>query len=152
MTAAFQANAGWLQFFTSGALLLPTSQPDATEQSNTARDPLLGLIADGVKDPGAGIVRLALLDSLLTAGSQVPIGGPGSPLTYVDLRKATSPDLLLPSSSDNHGVFIAGGTRADKDVGHVITQPFWNYINRADISPGGWKTSEAGLHSRERLP
>ncbi len=151
MTAAFQANAGWLQFFTSGALLLPTSQPDATEQSNTARDPLLGLIADGVKDPGTGIVRLALLDSLLTAGSQVPIGGPGSPLTYVDLRKATSPDLLLPSSSDNHGVFIAGGTRADKDVGHVIAQPFWNYINRADISPGGWKTN-FGAPLTEALP
>ncbi|GAC1646763.1 MAG: hypothetical protein NVS4B12_14050 [Ktedonobacteraceae bacterium] len=28
---------------------------------------------------------------------------------------------------------------AGEDVGHIIAQPFWSYINSSDISPDGWQ-------------
>src|SRR5437588_815054 len=89
---AFPAEQGWIQFFASGALLLPAAQQ---KQRLNAEDPLVELIDTGVRDPSSGIIRLPLLQALLTAGSQVPVGGDRSPLTYVDLRKATDPNLKL---------------------------------------------------------
>jgi len=82
-----------------------------------------------------------LLQALLTVGSQVPIGGVESPFTYVDLRQATNPALMLlaPSALGRQDVFIKGGTRAGKNVGHLISQVVWRFINRPTISPDGWK-------------
>lgn len=146
LTAAFPTDQGWLQFFASGALLLPVSQQGHT-QGNEAS--LVALSKHGVKDANTGIVRLPLLQALLTAGSQVPIGGDKSHFTYSDLRKATNPGLMLAApaagqtataSVSGKGIFVKGGTRAGQDVGHFIPQPFWSYINRSDVSPDGWKT------------
>lgn len=146
LTAAFPTDQGWLQFFASGALLLPVSQQGHT-QGNEAS--LVALSKNGVKDANTGIVRLPLLQALLTAGSQVPLGGDKSHFTYIDLRKATSPDLMLAApaagqtataSVSGKGIFVKGGTRAGQDVGHFIPQPFWSYVNRSDVSPDGWKT------------
>ncbi len=144
LTVAFPINQGWIQFFESDALLFPTVQQDP---GNNA--PLAVLDEAGVKDRSTGIIRLPLLQALLTAGSKAPLGEGGS-LTYVDLRKATNPTFMLPapvtahiaaaSPAENQDIFIKGGTRAGKDVGHLIPQAFWNYINRPDISPDGWKT------------
>ncbi len=145
MTDAFPTHQGWIQFFEWGALLSPVAQQ---EHSHTADDPLVKLIDTGVRDPGSGITRLLLLQALLTAGSQVPIDGVGSPFTYVDLRKATDPALMLPdpaagrtsapSAPSRQDVFIKGGTRAGKNVGHLIPQVVWRFINRPSISPDGW--------------
>ena len=145
LTVAFPTQQGWIQFFAWGALLLP-----ATQQAHAADAPLNDLIDTGIREPSSGIKRFALLQALLTVGSQAPIGGNGSAFTYVELRKATNPALLLPapaaghtpaaSSSSSQGVFIPGGTRAGKTVGHLVPAVVWHYITRADVSPEGWKT------------
>ena len=147
LTVAFPTDNGWLQFFASGALLLP-----AIEQKHglDTEDTFAELIDNGTRDLETGVVRLPLLQALLTVGSQEPVGGDGSPLTYVDLRKAASPNLLVlaPVASStasttavgSQSVFIKGGVRAGKAVGHLITSTFWRYINRPDISPDGWAT------------
>lgn len=146
MSVAFPTDQGWIQFFAWGALLLPS-----TLQGHTfhADGPLMEPIDAGVKDSRTGVMRLPLLQPLLTAGSLLPIGGDRSPLTYVDLRKATSPNRMLtappdhttsPSSVGQLDVFVKGGTRAGKDVGHLIPLPLWSYMHRADIAPDGWET------------
>src|SRR2546430_3288246 len=145
LTIAFPTQQGWIQFFAWGALLLP-----ATQQVNTADAPPVDLIDTSIREPSSGIKRLALLQALLTVGSQAHIGSNGSTFTYVELRKATSSALLLPApaaghtpaafSSSSQGVFIPGGTRAGKTVGHLVPAAIWHYITRADVSPEGWKT------------
>src|SRR5579883_2523465 len=156
ITVAYPVKQGWVQFFTNGTLLLPASpgQSSSTEQSN---DPFAGVVADGIRDPQTGIVRLALLRALLTTGSQMPIGGDGSPLTYVDLRKATDPALMLPAPAGGHTttgaprVFVKGGLRLGRDVGHFIPESIWTYINRPDLAPDGWKM-DVGVPLTEALP
>lgn len=158
VTPAFPARQGWIQFFASSALLLPAAQHG---HSFIAEDPLEELIDTGVRDPGSGIIRLPLLQALLTSGSKVPVGGDGSRLTYVDLRKATDPDLMLPAPAGSGSttpifagsqkVFIKGGTRDGQDVGHLVPLPLWSYINRADVSPDGWET-DFGAPLTETIP
>ncbi len=150
VTVAFLISQGWIQFFHSSALLLLAAQSRHVDDIEADDDPLDELIDTGVRDSSTGIICLPLLQALLTVGSQVAVGGDGSLLTYVDLRKATNPDLMVtapvadptatPSSSESQGVFIKGGTRAGKDVGHMIPQPLWSYIHRSDVSPDGWET------------
>lgn len=146
LTVAFPTVYGWLQFFGSGALLLPIA---STHNPNT-EDLLIDMIRNGIKDSDTGIVRLPLLQTLLAAGSQVPVGGDGSTLTYVDLRQATNPDLMpfaptakgttaSTSVAVRQSTFIKGGIRSGKDVGHFIPASFWDYINRTDVSPDGWE-------------
>src|SRR6266704_100139 len=113
VTDAFPTDQGWIQFFEWGALLSPLAQQ---KHSHASANPLANLIDTGIRDPSSGIKRLPLLQALLTVGSQVPIGGVGSPFTYVDLRQATNPALMLPAPSapGRQDVFIKGGTRAGK--------------------------------------
>lgn len=164
VTDAFPIDQGWIQFFASGALLLPGANmhPPATSaqlHSRDGEDPLRKLIASGTKDLATGVVVLSPLQMLLTLGSQVPIGGAGSSITYVDLRKAVTPNLMRPAPGksqsiptiENQSVFVKGGTRAGKDVGHFIPLPFWNYIKRADVSPDGWQ-NDMGAPLTEALP
>ena len=158
VTPAFPAEQGWIQFFASGALLLPAAQQ---KYRLNAEDPLVELIDTAVRDPSSEIIRLPLLQALLTTGSQVPVGGDRSPLTYVDLRKATDPHLMLPvlaasgtataPFAGSQKVFIKGGTRNGQDVGHLVPLPLWSYINRADVSPDGWET-DFGAPLTETIP
>jgi beta-lactamase class A len=92
VTVAFPTRQGWMQFFRSAALLLPAV--DQFPASSTDED-LIELIKTGMRDADTGVIRLPLLPTLLTVGSQVPVGDDDSPLTYVDLRKAASPDLMV---------------------------------------------------------
>lgn len=154
VTDAFPTDQGWIQFFEWGALLSPVAE-------HSADDPLVNLIDAGIKDPSSGIMRLPLLQALLTAGSQVPIDGVGSSFTYVDLRRATNPILMLPTPTadrtaalsvpSKQGVFIKEGTRAGKNVGHLISQAIWKFINQPTISPDGWKM-DFGDPLTEALP
>src|ERR1019366_5475640 len=119
------------------------------------------LLNYGNKDAATGIIRLPLLQALLTAGSQVPIGNTHSPFNYVILREATDPALMQPAlaqpsassapANNLQAHFVTGGTRAGKDVGHFIPATFWNYINRADVSPDGW-VQDFGTPLTEALP
>ncbi len=148
VTVAFPIDQGWIQFFESGALLMPSFEQKHTPEAGDPRsvDPLVGLIETGIKDLSTGIIRLPLFQALLTVGSQVPIGGASSTLTYVDLRKATNPDLMVSTSTAASSaalfaeVFVKEGVCAGKDVGHLIPMSLWSYINRPDISPDGWET------------
>ncbi len=163
-TDAFPINQGWIEFFASGALLIPEAAiPPPTSRAQLSNqdseDPLTELIAGGMKDQASGIVELPPLLALLTLGSQVPIGGPGSSITYVDLRKATAPDLMKPAPSqaqsipaiENQNSFLKEGTRARKDIGHFIFSPFLSYIARPDVSPDGW-LNDQGVPLTEALP
>jgi beta-lactamase class A len=140
VTDAFPVDQGLLQFFASGALLSPEQQQ---ARSQSSQDILTSLIDSGSKDAATGVIRLPLLQALLTIGSKAPIGASQSAFTYVNIRKATDPMLMLPapatkSHSPSSPYFVKGGTRAGKDVGHFIPQAFWNYINLNDVSPDGW--------------
>jgi len=171
VTVAFPTQQGVIQFFTAGALLLPgggVMNHARTEQTTNVGTSLNELIGAATTDPGSGIMQLPLLQALLTVGSQVPIGGninpglaPALSFTYVDLRNATNPALMVPAPTVNRvgpsstissqAVFIKTGTRAGKDVGHLVPLPFWRYINRSDISPAGW-LAEFGDPLTEALP
>jgi hypothetical protein len=157
ITTTFPTAHGWLQFFANGALLLPATQQaqdqDPNSQNQDADDSLTNLANHGIRDPATGTVRLPLLQTLLTVGSKLPVGGAGSTLTYVNLRNATAPSLMIPEKADyrgthrsspsitttSAGTFIQGGTRNGKTVGHLIPAAFWNYINQPDISPHTWQ-------------
>ena len=149
VTVAFPTGQGWIQFFTSGALLLPAAQREHIYDTGTTNDSFTGLINAGLRDAGTGIISLSLLQALLTTGSLVPIVN-GSSLTYANLRHATDPDLMIsnspvnnsttPSPTGNQAVFAKGGTRAGKDIGHLVPRAIWNYIHQPDVSPDGWET------------
>jgi beta-lactamase class A len=165
ITAAFPTIYGWLQFFTHGALLLPSHQ----ELGQNPDDPLATLANNGGVDKASGVVRLPLIQILLTLGSQLPVGGIGSTLTYVDLRKATAPALMkfLPTGTDtatsthsgrsngpiptSQGIFVQGGTRHGQAVGHFIPRLSWDYINLRDVSPHGWQ-QDFGSPLTEAMP
>ncbi len=155
LTFAVPIDYGWLQFFTAGALFVPTqtmapAQKKTSPTPHVTQDLLSSLIRTGTKDTTTGVVRLPLLQTLLTVGSRAPVGGAGSTITYIDLRNATNPDLMLTASAAliidsattyGAGMFVVGGMRGKNRVGHIIAQPFWNYINRSDIAPDGWQTT-----------
>jgi beta-lactamase class A len=158
VTPAIPGEQGWIQFFASGALLLPSA---LQKYRLNAEDRHGELVDTRVTGPDSGITRLPLIQALLTAGSEAPVGASGSSLTYVDLRKATDPDLMVPipaaSSSGtptvvgSQKIFIKGGTRDGQDVGHLVPLPLWSYINRADVSPDGWE-KDFGAPLTEAIP
>ncbi|HEU5227546.1 MAG TPA: serine hydrolase [Ktedonobacteraceae bacterium] len=156
LTVAFPTGYGWFQFFESGALLSPVAYQS---HKLDTEDLLADLVHNGIKNSDTGIVRLPLLQTLLAVGSQAHVGGDGSTLTYVDLRRATNPDLMpfaptgkgTAASASQQKTFVKGGTRAGKDVGHFIPAQFWNYINRADVSPDGWM-ADFGAPLTEAIP
>ncbi len=148
ITTIFPVSQGWVQFFVSGALLLPAAHASAPSSGNS--DDLSALLKDGLVDQATGVVLLPLVQSLLTVGSQASIAGAGSALTYVDLRSATQPASMktAPTAKKKAGaaqqtaqgaVFIQGGTRGGQPVGHLIPAVLWQYINQPDVSPDGWQ-------------
>lgn len=152
VTAAFPTNRGWLQFYSLGALFLPDKQQGDLAD---AKDVVSNLISTGVSDRSTGVERLSLLPSLLNAGSQVPIGGKGSSLTYVNVRRMISSSLLAKHAASSpplsKNVFVKMGIFLGQDVGHFIPQTLWTYMNRADISPDGWQ-KDFGLPETEVVP
>lgn len=162
LTAAFETEYGWLQFFASGALLLPVLQqkhaPDANDPQPQAV--WIELIDAGVRDQDTGILRLPLLQALLSVGSLVPVFE-GSSLTYADLRKATAfSSMVVAPVDDRHivslqtgiaDIFVPEGARSQRAVGHLVPLPIWNYIHRADVSPDGWG-ADFGTPLSEALP
>jgi beta-lactamase class A len=152
LTVAIPTEQGWIQFFDSGALLLPNDQQliRSSHRYTQPKSALIDLINPYMIDPRSGIIRIPLLPSLLTYGSLVSVGGDASHLSYVDLRNATNPDHMQPdpeagqahalSSTRLLNVFVKEGTRDGSGVGHLIPQSLWNYINRVDVSPDGWET------------
>ena len=100
-----------------------------------------------------------LVDELMQAGVQLPIGGDTSTLTYADLRARAAPEAriappagftgltaMLPDGS----VFVPFTADLSPAPGHVIAPWFWEYINRQDLFPGGW-LHDVGLPITEPL-
>ena len=152
LTPAFPTGSGWLQFFASGALLLPAVQHVPIHDPDDPQPPRLwtALIDGATRDPGTGILCLPLLQALLRVGSEEPVVE-GSLVTYADLRASAAPTLMLKAPTDNRpgatpsligsqNIYIQAGTRSGEAVGHLVPLPIWSYIQRADVSPDGWET------------
>ena len=100
-----------------------------------------------------------LVDELMQAGVQLPVGGDTSTLTYAGLRARAAPEeriappagftgltALLPDGS----VFVPFAADLSPAPGHVVAPRFWAYINRQDLFPGGW-LHDVGLPITEPL-
>jgi hypothetical protein len=71
----------------------------------------------------------------------------GTDVRYVNLREANDPQSRhAPPSGFNggtrpvpgKGVFVPFDTRLRPAPGYFVDSAFWQYINRADLFPGGW--------------
>lgn len=177
VTIALPVRQGRIQFFTRGALLLPVSQQQATASATDGDELPDEVVSNGLVDGATGIVRLPVLHALLTVGSELPIGGDDSPLTYARLRDATRAEAMVPApasatviSSDvsapavstattaatatagvTGDVFVPCGMREHTVIGHVIPAAIWRYINDPTISPDGWQV-DFGNPLTEALP
>jgi beta-lactamase class A len=150
LTPGYTTNGGWIQVFTNGALLKPSTTPATPAQATpTPGDLSAQIIGEGSADPATGIVRVPLLHLLLTVGSALPIGGANSGLSYVDVRQATAANkqVSVPvwraerGDTSANAVFIAERQQNGQAFGHDIPLSIWSYINRADISPDGWEAT-----------
>ncbi len=154
VTPALPVSGGWVQFYTQGALFLP----DLALKGRLHRLPVGGdadaessrmsqLIAAGSADGASGVVRLPLLQALLAAGSEVPIGGPGSRITYADLRRAAQPEGRVAAPAwyrasapgGPSGTFIPEERRGQETFGHVIPASVWTALGESAVSPRGWQ-------------
>ena len=159
ITPVFPVSQGWIQYFVSGALLLPNKQANSTGGMD---EDLTALLRAGLTDQVTGVVLLPLAQSLLTVGSLAQIGGAGSGLTYVDLRQAMQPAsmVLAPSARKKGGAtqqsaqgatFVQDGTRNGQPLGHLVPAVLWQYINRPSVSPDGWQ-QDIGKPLTEAIP
>src|SRR6185437_6294130 len=146
LTPAYLTQLGWTQVFTNGALVAPTQSGSGPSQ--TAADGLdPSLLHSGQFDSATGIVRLPLLDVLLTFGSTIPVGGEGSSITYVSIRSATDPSHLAHlqlaqptvTTVTANGIFVSESTSHGTAAGHTIPTSIWTYINNSTIAPDGWQ-------------
>ncbi|HEY0603449.1 MAG TPA: hypothetical protein VGD58_11080, partial [Herpetosiphonaceae bacterium] len=88
-----------------------------------------------------------LAATLIEQGATLPVGGERSSVSYRDLQAAIAPERReqppLPSAGGpidlgERGVFVPVNEALDFGSGHYVPRPFWNYINRQDLFPGGW--------------
>src|SRR5262245_39737443 len=156
ITTAFPTKQGLIQFFRSGALLLPQMghAPLSSTQSGEAAAAALD---------ASGILWMPLLDTLLELGSQAPVGGDISSLSYLDLRRAAVASASLPQAGifSDPPISPATATKSDSSnsnallqrlmLGHAISAAVWDFITRADVSPDGWAVT-FGLPLTDALP
>ncbi len=161
LTPAYPTNAGWIQYFRFGALLLPSTQSSLPAATGAPAAGSSTTGTAGQPSSTSGVVRIPLLTALVAVGSKVPLGGDDSSLTYADLRQAADPSALVPnqiSSTETpqttpatSRTFIPEGSRSGVTVGHFIPEPIWSYINDKAVSPDGWET-DLGQPLTEALP
>ncbi len=153
LTPAYRLPQGVVQFFTSGALLLPANTTPQQWDATRFGDLTQPLFSDGQRNTATGIIQLPLLYALLMDGSKATIGNASSGLNYGNLRADIGADTLVASPGNGQrpaphssatqqdgGVFIAEGTLGSVAVGHIIPSAIWSYITRPDITPDGWRT------------
>ena len=155
ITPAVPTRDGWLQFFTSGALLLPKAGATINLTPSSG-----AVYAAGQRDTTTNVIRLPLIEALLASGSTTPIGGDTSTLTYTDLRVASRPNTVVTnpmvvSAANQQGaqssVFIYEGQSSAGAVGHLVPRDIWSYITSADAAPDGWQT-DFGNPLSEAIP
>lgn len=147
LTPAYLTQIGWTQIFANGALVAPT-QVSSGASTPTPNDLDPSLLHSGKFDSATGIVRLPLLNVLLAVGSEIPVGGADSALTYVTLRDATAPSHLArlqglqpvhSTTTVADGVFITESVSHGVAAGHTIPLTIWNYINQSSVAANGWQ-------------
>ena len=110
-------------------------------------------------DPNWWLMYGLLVDELHAARASLPVGGDVSALTYAgvnDLAGAQRREAPPPgyAGSGTHpveggGMFIPFTADLSGAPGHVVPAFFWEYINRADLFPGGW-LHDVGLPLTQR--
>lgn len=149
LTPAFPITGGWVQFFVSGALILPTGRGSDATAALSFGDPAQAAYAGSIRDSVTGIIRVPLVQTLLRDGSLVPVAGPGTP-TFADLRRDVTAMSLVPAhgtqASDSDGgepsfTYQQGG---QSHTGQIIPQPIWQFMNDPDAAPDGWQ-ADIGL-------
>jgi Beta-lactamase enzyme family len=145
LTPAYLTRLGWMQIFANGALVAPTQSGAGSSQTTAdGLDP--SLLHAGKFDSATGIVRLPLLDVLLTVGSTVPLGGDDSAITYVTIRDATAPNYLThlqvtqptQTAETANGIFVGESAHLGTAAGHTVPLSIWSYITNTTIAPDGW--------------
>ncbi len=100
-------------------------------------------------DPNWQLMYGLLVDDLHGSPAPLPVGGDVSTLSYAGLHTLAdaSQRVAPPAGYPGSGTFAVG---ADGDTfvpftsdlsgapGHVVAGPFWDYLNRTDLFPGGW--------------
>lgn len=111
-------------------------------------------------DPNWQFMYGLLVDELQQVGANLPVGGDTSTVTYgiiqieaaEMLRVAPPPGFRDGTQRLSDGsVFVPFTADLSPAPGHKVPDPFWDYINRADIFPGGW-LHDIGLPITEPLP
>jgi hypothetical protein len=89
-----------------------------------------------------------LVDELQQAGASLPIGGDVSALTYSSLHGLADPGKRVPPPPGYSGggamaladgsAFVPFTANLSGAPGHLVAAPFWRYLQRSDLFPGGW--------------
>ncbi len=88
-----------------------------------------------------------LVDELVGAGAVLPVGGDTSTLTYAGLGdascstcRAAAPEGFTGGVAEgaDGSVFVPFDSALAPADGYLVPARFWEYINRADLFPGGW--------------
>ena len=99
-------------------------------------------------DPNWQLMYGLLVDELQTDRAPLPVGGDVSALTYAGLNDLAAPELRVPPPAGYGGsgtqqladgsVFVPFTADLSEAPGQQVPEFFWQYINRADLFPGGW--------------
>jgi photosystem II stability/assembly factor-like uncharacterized protein len=99
-------------------------------------------------DPNWQLMYGLLVDELQTGNAPLPVGGDVSALTYADLNALASPGNRVPPPADYSGsgtqqladgsVFVPFTADLSGAPGQLVPGYFWEYVNRAELFPGGW--------------
>ncbi len=101
-----------------------------------------------VTDPAWALMYGRLTVELLESAPQRSVNSTN--LTYADLQRATAERLPAPTHFQGGTLAMDGGTfvpyhpHLQAAPGYIVPAYFWNYLNRADLFPGGW-LHDAGL-------
>lgn len=88
-----------------------------------------------------------LAATLIEQGATLPVGGDRSSVSYRDLQAAIAPERREPPpqpsvggpiDAGERGVFVPVNEVLGFGNGHYVPRPFWDYINRQELFPGGW--------------
>ena len=101
-----------------------------------------------------------LVDELSAAEAPAPVGGDASTLTYASIRALSDPALRVPPPAGfaggvaplpDGGTFVPYAADLAAALGQVVPAPFWAYLQRPDLFPGGW-LHDVGLPLTAAVP
>ncbi len=147
LTPAYPTELGWTQIFANGALVAPMRASGSGTATPAPSALNASMLRTGKYDATTGVMRLPLLDALLTIGSEIPLGGADSALTYITIREATATSHFAhlkgvtaeQTATTGDGVFIAASASHGTAAGHTVPLSIWTYITSSAVAPNGWQ-------------